>query len=155
MPDRIVSSVDCDTRYYILCSTISIVWSSIQKISIENDTAVSVSLHWPVLQFAVDRFAIYSRQVCNCTLQDMKVTFRTDDRAMHNILYCKLHMTVHLFTEYRESEYRESVRVGHWGSAVQWVSEHLFSANTYFQWTLIFGTVSLFIGAYLLFFILV
>ena len=64
-----------------------------EKTSIENDTAVSVSIHWPVLQFAVDRFAIYSRQVCNCKLQDMKVAFRGDDRAMHNILYCKLNMT--------------------------------------------------------------
>ena len=135
MPDRSsVSSVDCDTRYYILCSTISIVWSSIQKNSIENDTAVSVSLHWPVLQFAVDRFAIYSRQVCNCTLQDMKVTFRTDDRAMHNILYCKLYMTVHLFTEYRESEYRESVRVRVLGSAVQWVKLKLIFSKILVQY---------------------
>ena len=133
MPDRSsVSSVDCDTRYYILCSTISIVWSSIQKNSIENDTAVSVSLHWPVLQFAVDRFAIYSRQVCNCTLQDMKVTFRTDDRAMHNILYCKLHMTVHN----SDTSLQSIGSQWEWDIGAVQCSE---SVNTYFQQTLIFS----------------
>ena len=132
MPDRVVSSVDCDTRYYILFSTITIVWSSIQKISIENDTAVSVSLHWPVLQFAVDRFAIYSRQVCNCTLQDMKVTFRTDDRAMHNILYCKLHMTVHN----SDTSLQSIGSQWEWDIGAVQCSE---SVNTYFQQTLIFS----------------
>ena len=41
----------------------------------------------------------------------MEVTFLSDDRTRPNILYSKFHMTVHLLTEYRESECGESVRV--------------------------------------------